>query len=96
MSKVKNIINEEFDCRLSMMVMTYLLDQIGMSNAKDISDEEIDALQENGLMTEDFVKSLVRCARRIARECSFVNDIIPFMVTEFDYLCNKEGENEYV
>lgn len=82
MSKVETIIREEFDSRCSMMVMTYLLDQVGMSNAAKITDEQIDTLQGNGLMTENFVKSLVRCARRIARECSFIEDVVPFIAND--------------
>lgn len=89
--KVKKIIREEFDERMNLMVLTYLLSQLGMDQAASITDDDIAKMEGNALMTEGFVQSLVRTARRIAKECSFVDDIIPYIVTEFDYLA-KEAE----
>lgn len=42
---------------------------IGYRNAIKITDEEIESLEENGMMTKEFVQDLVRTTREIAREC---------------------------
>lgn len=89
MLKVKQIIEEEFDGRLGVMVMTYLLGQLGMDAAARISDEDIEALDGNALMTRDFIQALVRTARRIAKECDFTNDVIPYIVKELGYLAKE-------
>lgn len=89
-NKVAKIIEEEFDSRVSMCVLSYLFQQVGMDKAKEISDEQIEGLEENAFMTKEFVQSLVRCARRIARECSFTDDIIPYIVDEYGHLSKSE------
>lgn len=84
--KVKRIINDEFDERLAVMALTYTLGQLGMQRAEAITDDEIAAMEGNGLMTQDFVQSLARTARRIATECDFCNDVVPYIVKELKYL----------
>ena len=37
----------------------------GIENTREITDEQIEKMEDNGLMTQRFVQSLVRCARRI-------------------------------
>lgn len=58
-------------------VISYIMDK-GMSNVKKITDEQIKKLEGNGLMTQDFVQSLVRCARRICNECEWI-ELIKFI-----------------
>ena len=81
--KVYDIINEEFDGRLDLTVLQYLCEQVGIDKAREITDEEIEAIEGNGFMTQEFCQSLVRCARRIARECDFIKDIVPYIVNNF-------------
>lgn len=70
-TKIGKIIDEEFDSRVGNMVFTYLMDK-GIENIKEITDEQIEKMEGNGLMTQQFVQSLVRCARRICNECEWI------------------------
>lgn len=79
--KVKQIINEEFDERMSMTVITYLMEK-GTDNLREITEEEILKLKGNSIMTDKFVQALVRCAVRISNECNEIHDILPFIVNE--------------
>lgn len=88
-NKVKQIIDEEFDSRMGLAVVQYLCEQIGMDNAKKITDEAISAIEGDGLMTKEFCQAMVRCARRIANECSFVNDVVPYLINEYGYIAKR-------
>lgn len=79
--KVKQIINEEFDERMSMTVITCLMEK-GTDNLREITEEEILELKGNSIMTDEFVQALVRCAVRISKECNEIHDILPFIVNE--------------
>ena len=50
------------------MAVAYLLDK-GFTFVSKITDEDIESLEENGMMTKDFVQGIVRTARNIANEC---------------------------
>lgn len=76
-TKIGKIIEEEFDSRVGNMVFTYLMGK-GIENIKEITDEQIEKMEGNGLMTQRFVQSLVRCARRICNECEWI-EIIEFI-----------------
>lgn len=76
-TKIENIIKEEFDLRMGNGVISYIMDK-GIENVKEITDEQISKLEGNGLMTQDFVQSLVRCARRICNECEWI-ELIEFI-----------------
>lgn len=76
-TKIGKIIEKEFDSRMGNAVISYIMDK-GMSNVKEITDEQIKKLEGNGLMTQDFVQSLVRCARRICVECEWI-ELIEFI-----------------
>ena len=76
-TKIGKIIDKEFDSRVGNMVFTYLMDK-GIENIKEITDEQIEKMEGNGLMTQQFVQSLVRCARRICNECEWI-EIIEFI-----------------
>ena len=71
-TKIGKIIDEEFDSRMGNAVISYIMDE-GMGNVKEITDDQIEELEGNGLMTQDFVQSLVRCARRICNECELID-----------------------
>ena len=86
MNKVHQIISKDFDTRMGLAVCHYLCEQVGIDKAKEITDEQIEGLEGNALMTKAFCQSMVRCARRIARECSFVNDIVPYLIDEWGHL----------
>lgn len=88
-NKVKQIIREEFDTRVAMMVVQYILDK-GTENLQKITEEEILELEGNGLMTASFVQALVRCAVRICKECNMIDDFLPFIVTEL-YVPNAKS-----
>lgn len=77
--KVKQIINEEFDGRVAMAVVTYILDK-GFENLKEVTDEEILEVKGNALMSDRFVQSLVRAAVRICREVNMIDEFLPYVV----------------
>lgn len=76
---VKRIIEKEFDSRVSMMVVSYIMDK-GFENLKEITEEEILEFEGNALMTDRFVQSLVRAAVRIAKECNSIDEFLPYIV----------------
>lgn len=76
-TKIGKIIEEEFDTRMGNAVISYIMDK-GMENIKKITDEQISKLEGSGLMSQDFVQSLVRCARRICNECEWI-ELIEFI-----------------
>ena len=76
-TKIGNIIEEEFDSRMGNAVIAYIMDK-GIENVKEITDEEIKNIKGNGLMTAEFLQSLVRCARRICIECEWI-ELIEFI-----------------
>lgn len=73
-TKIGRIIEEEFDSRVGNAVFSYIMDK-GIEFIKQITDEEISKIKGNGLMSTDFVQSLVRCARRICTECEWIEMI---------------------
>ena len=77
--KVKQIIHEEFDGRVAMAVITYILDK-GFGNLKEVTDEEILKVKGNALMTDRFCQSLVRAAVRICREVNMIDEFLPYVV----------------
>ena len=77
--KVKAIIEKEFDSRVAMMVVSYILDK-GWSYTSSITEEEILTLEGNGLMTAEFIQALVRTSARICRETSEIDDFLPFII----------------
>lgn len=90
-NKVVKIIREEFDARVSMMVVQYILDK-GTENLSKITEEEILKLEGNGLMTANFVQALVRTGMRISKECNMIDDFLPFIVTEL-YVPKAKSNN---
>lgn len=89
MNKVKQIIEQEFDGRLGLMVIAYLLNQIGMTRAATITEEDIAAVKGNDFFSDEFMQGIVKAARRIAQECDFTHDVVPYIVTELAYLAKE-------
>lgn len=77
--KVRRIINEEFDGRMAMAVVQYIIDN-GFDNLKEATEEDILEVKGNGLMTDRFAQALVRAAVRICKECNEIDDFLPFIV----------------
>ena len=73
-TKIGRIIEEEFDSRVGNAVFSYIMDK-GIEFIKQITDGDIEKIKGNGLMTDDFLQSLVRCARRICNECEWIEMI---------------------
>jgi len=69
-----------------VMVISYILDK-GESNIREITDEQIAGLEGNGMMTADFVKTLVRTAREVVRNCD-QSDIVRLIKAE--WCCSGE------
>ena len=81
MLKAREICNREAKGIPYVMIISYILDK-GQSVIAEITDEEISALEGNGLMTADFVKGLVRAARAVVKECD-QNDIVRLIKAEW-------------
>lgn len=77
--KVKQIIEQEFDGRVAMAVITYILDN-GFNNLKEITEEEIMQIKGDALMADRFCQALVRCAVRICKECNEIDEFLPYIV----------------
>lgn len=90
MNKVYEIISNNFDLRCDAMVLSYLFDK-GIEFCKSITKEDIDELEGNGLMTQEFVQDMVKTAAIIANDCSLFNDIIPYVVDRF-YVEDEDDE----
>ena len=77
--KVRDIIEEEFDSRVEMAVISYIFDH-GIEKLSKIKEEDILEIKGNAFMTDRFCQALVRAAVRICKECSLYDDILPFIV----------------
>lgn len=77
--KVKEIIKREFDLRCDAMVLAVVMEK-GINECKEIKADEY---KGNAMMTDDFVQSLMRAAKRVANECDLFDDIIPYIVERF-------------
>lgn len=77
--KVNKIINEEFEGRLAIAVITYILDK-GFDNLKELTEDDILKIEGNDFMTDRFSQALVRTAVRICKECNEIDDFLPFIV----------------
>lgn len=62
-TKIGKIIEEEFDSRMGNAVISYIMDK-GMSNVKEITDEQIKKLEGNGLMTQDFCSVISKVCKK--------------------------------
>jgi len=88
--KVETIM-KRFAPQMAGAVLSYLFDK-GISNVRQVTDKEIGNLEGNGLMTQDFVQSLVKTARAIAIQCDLYEDILPFIVCQLPNMCCQTEE----
>lgn len=68
--RIANMIQNEMDeigVEYETMVVSYIFDK-GYSFCKAITDADIAEIEGNGMMTKEFVQSLVRCARNLANK----------------------------
>ena len=79
--KVKQIINEEFDSRMSGAVVNYII-SVGWENVKVLTEEDILEEKGNGFISDEFCQSLLRCAVKITNECSLIDDFLPYIIME--------------
>ena len=79
--KAKEIIDSVYKGIPYVMVISYILDK-GQMVISDITDEEIEELDGNAMMTEDFVKNLVRASREVVKQCD-QDDIIRLIKSEW-------------
>lgn len=77
--KVKDIIRKEFDSRMEMAVIGYILDN-GFEDLAQITEEEILEVKGNAMMTDKFCQALVRTAVMICKECNKYDEFLPFIV----------------
>jgi hypothetical protein len=77
--KVRQIIREDFDLRISMAVVTYIMDK-GFDALKQVTEEDIMEIKGNPLMTDEFCQALVRTAVRICKECHQIDEFLPYIV----------------
>lgn len=78
---VREIIRKHFDERISMTVVTYIIDK-GWDYVSQITEEEIMKLTGNALMTDTFTQALVRTAVKICTECNLIDDFLPFIINQ--------------
>ena len=67
-NKAKEICNKVGKGIPYVMILSYILDK-GQTTIRQITDEQIDALEGNNLMTQDLVQGLVRTAREVVLNC---------------------------
>lgn len=79
--KAREICNKEAKGIPYVMIISYILDK-GQSVISDITDEQIEELEGNGLMTKRFVQGLVRAAREVVRRCD-QSEIIQLIKAEW-------------
>lgn len=64
-----------------VVILSYILDK-GQSVIKEITDEDIDEIEGNALMTAEFCKDIVRAAREVVRNCD-QSDIVRLFKAEW-------------
>lgn len=74
------------------VVFAYIMSN-GIDAIKEYTDEEIEEIQGNALCTAEFNQSLVKCARRICRECEWI-EIIEFI--RLHLWCTPTVHNVYL
>ena len=77
LQKIEKIISDNFDTRMEVAVLSYLIEK-GTETLKEITEEEILQIKGNALMTDRFCQALVRTAVIIAKEFTTM-DIMEFI-----------------
>jgi len=86
MLKAREICNKEAKGIPYVMIISYILEK-GQDQITQITDEQIEAVEGNALMTADFCRALIRAARAVVRECD-QTDIIRLIKAE--WCCSGE------
>ena len=76
-NKIRTIIEENFDTRLELSVLYYIL-EAGTDQLKKVTEEDITQIKGDALMSNDFCQALVRTAVLIAKEFDTI-DIMTFI-----------------
>ena len=77
LQKIEKIISDNFDSRMEVAVLTYIIEK-GTEVLKEVTEEEILQIEGNALMTDKFCQALVRTAVIIAKEFEAI-DIMEFI-----------------
>lgn len=77
LQKIEKIISDNFDTRMEVAVLSYLIEK-GTETLKEITEEEILQIKGNAFMTDRFCQALVRTAVIIAKEFTTM-DIMEFI-----------------
>lgn len=67
-----------------VMALSYIADK-GIATVKEITDEQIEKIEGNGLMTQEFCQDLVRNAREICRSIDNPAELFQFCQAEDVY-----------
>ena len=76
-TKIGQIIENEFDSRMDSTLFSYILRK-GIDALENVTEEDIEKVEGNGIMPASFCQALVRCAVRICKECNF-GEIIEYI-----------------
>ena len=74
-NKIDNNMDEIYDNEVLIDVKTLNIDSASFTEISRRAGGDIEKIKGNGLMTDDFLQSLVRCARRICNECEWIEMI---------------------
>ena len=86
MLKAREICNKTAKGIPYVMIISYILDK-GQAVISKITDEQIESLEGNAMMTKDFIQNLVRAAREVVLNCD-QNDIVRLIKAE--WCCSGE------
>lgn len=91
MLKAREICDREAKGIPYVMIISYIIDK-GQDVIAEITDEDIDNIEGNAMMTADFCKGIVRAARAVVKECD-QNDIVRLIKAEWSL--NGEVRHPY-
>lgn len=77
-NKVGKIIDDEFDVRLEGMVIIQLT-SMGWNKAAEITNEDIEQIEGNGMFPKETLQGMFRACKRIATECTLYDDFFPYI-----------------
>lgn len=72
MEKITDTIKANIEIEYETAVFSYLFDK-GYSFCQSVTDKDIAKLEGNVMMTTEFVRNLVRCARELAKSFSLMD-----------------------
>lgn len=79
-NEISNLIAREFDGRMEAAVFSHILDK-GMENLAKITEQEIEKIEGNGIMSKDFLQALVRTAVKICKNYTPI-EVMKYIRTE--------------